>query len=263
MPSPFPGMDPYLEDPALWPNLHILLIAAMNAILKPQLRPRGYLVSLGERVWISEPGRPVYPDVAVIERPSKSKSATGTVVLEADEPVKLHLAAAEVREPFLEIIDSQGGRLVTGIEILSPINKAAGSGRDLYLRRQKETLASGANLVEVDLLSRGRHSLAVPAHLLGPLPEWNYLVSLARADRPNEYEVYPVPLRARLPRIRITLKSGDEDAVLDLQAAMNQAYDEGPFADRIDYATDPYGRLSKDAVVWCRELLRTQGVQSN
>jgi hypothetical protein len=105
------------------------------------------------------------------------------------------------------------------------------------------------------LLRRGRHALAAPAHLLEDLPDWDYLVSTCRATRFDEFEVHPISIRARLPRIRVPLKPGDEDAVLDLQAAMNRAYDEGPFADRVDYASKPYGRLSKDSAAWCHRLL--------
>lgn len=258
MPSPFPGMDPYLENPRLWSNLHILLITATNAILKPLLRPRGYLVSLGERVWITQPGRPAYPDVAVIEHPRAKSKQTETAVIKADEPVKVRLFEVEVREPYVEIIDAQGGKLVTGIEFLSPVNKARGSGRELYLRKQTETLASGANLVEVDLLRRGRHTLAVPMNLLESLPEWDYLVSIARATHNDEFDVYPIPLRARLPRIRLPLKPGDEDAVLDLQAVMDRAYDEGPFVDRVDYTAKAYGQALETPcriLSWNKQLL--------
>jgi len=262
MPSPFPGMDPYLENPSLWPNLHLLLITAANAILKPLLRPRGYLVSLGERVWISEPGRPVYPDVAIIENPRAKARPTATAVLEIDEPVRVRVFDVEVREPYLEIIDAQGGRLVTGIEFLSPINKSSGTGRELYRRKQKETLSAGANLVEVDLLRRGRHTIAVPEHLLGDLPPWDYLVSIARATIRNEFEVYPIALASRLPRIRVPLKAGDEDVVLDLQAVMDRAYDDSPFEDRVDYHAKPYGRLSAKKTAWCDKLLTDKGLRN-
>ena len=88
MPSPFPGMDPWLEDPLWFPNLHILLLTATNRILKQQLRPRGYLVAMNERVWVSEPGRSIGPDVAIVKRPQRAPSpGATTVVLEADEPV--------------------------------------------------------------------------------------------------------------------------------------------------------------------------------
>ncbi|MDX1945861.1 MAG: DUF4058 family protein [Pirellulaceae bacterium] len=264
MPSPFPGMDPYLEKPASWPNLHLLLIASANALLKPLLRPRGYLVCIGERVWVTEPGRPHYPDVAVVERPRLSPPpVAGVSTLEADAPVLVRSFEVELHEPYLEIIDAAGGQLVTGIEFLSPANKAPGEGQDLYLKKQRETLGSGANLVEVDLLRHGRHTVAVPAHLLSGLPDWDYLISIARAGHRGEYETYPVPLQRPLPRIAIPLKGGEPDVVLDLQAVLARAYDEGPFADRIDYTQAPDARMSAEQVAWCRQVVEQAGINRN
>jgi hypothetical protein len=254
-------MDPYLENPSWWTNLHLLLISSTNAFLKPILRPRGYLVSIGERVWVTEPGRPVYPDVAVVERPRFTPTSAGVGTLQADAPVVVRTMEVEVHEPYLEIIDAAGGHLVTGIEFLSPTNKATGEGQDLYLKKQRETLRSGANLVEVDLLRHGRHTVAVPAHLLSAQPEWDYLVSVARAGRRGEYETYPAPLRSKLPCIGIPLKSGDADVVLDLQSVFSRAYDEGPFADRIDYRQAPPGRMSAETAKWCEQVLIHAGLR--
>ena len=258
MPSPFPGMDPWLEHPAIWPNLHHLLITATNAFLKPLLRPRGYLVAIGERVWVTEPGRSIYPDVALIERPKRPQSPAGaTAVLEVDEPVKVKVPGAEVREAYLEIVAAGDGQLVTSIEFLSPANKAPGPSRDLYLKKQRETLSSQANLVEVDLLRSGRHTLAVAVHLIDPAWNWCYLVCTSRAAKPDEYELYPIPLASRLPRIRVPLRAGDEDGVLDLQAVLERAYDEGPFADRVNYAEQAFGKLSPSDTAWCEEVLKS------
>src|SRR5262249_58126001 len=54
VPCPFPGMDPYLEHPTLWPGVHNGLIAALQLALAPQLRPR-YYIALEDRVYITEP----------------------------------------------------------------------------------------------------------------------------------------------------------------------------------------------------------------
>lgn len=255
-------MDPWLEDPALWPNLHHLLITATNSHLKRQLHPRGYLVTIGERVWVTEPHRVVYPDVAVVERPQRAHAAAAiATILEADEPVRVKVAGAEIREPYLEILDAHDERLVTAIEFLSPANKSPGRGRELYIKKQQETLGSQANLVEVDLLRSGPHTVAVPAAFISA--EWNadYLVCIARSSRGDEYELYPIGVQSRLPRVGIPLKPGDADGVLDLQAVLDQAYDEGPFADRVDYATEPFGKISAGNRAWCDELLRSKGLR--
>jgi hypothetical protein len=36
--SPFPGMDPYLESPAIWPDVHHEIISENRATLTPNLR---------------------------------------------------------------------------------------------------------------------------------------------------------------------------------------------------------------------------------
>lgn len=45
MPSPFPGMDPYLEG-YLWPDVHNALASKIRQLLTPLLRPR-YTARLG------------------------------------------------------------------------------------------------------------------------------------------------------------------------------------------------------------------------
>ena len=48
MPIPFPGMNPYLEHPDLWPTVHQRFIAALADTLKQAL-PANYQVHLRER----------------------------------------------------------------------------------------------------------------------------------------------------------------------------------------------------------------------
>ena len=68
MPSPFPGMDPYLEEPARWPDVHQRLITYIADALQPQIRPR-YHARMGERVYILQPPQTMYPDVILTRRP--------------------------------------------------------------------------------------------------------------------------------------------------------------------------------------------------
>jgi hypothetical protein len=100
MPSSFPGMDPYLESPARWSTLHFLLISAANAILRPILRPRGYWVSPGERVWVMQPGRSVLHDVTISQRRGSTSQSARAALLEADTPVKLRSAPMEMSNPI-------------------------------------------------------------------------------------------------------------------------------------------------------------------
>jgi len=140
MAMPFPGMDPYLEHPTLWTGVHSGLINAIRGQIAPALRPR-YVVSIEERVVIDVPQHQRLPDLWT-QKPSKSVPASGStssVVLES--PVVMELSNESIREPYIEILDRyQALQVVTVLELLSPINKAPGPGRDQYLKKRNATL---------------------------------------------------------------------------------------------------------------------------
>jgi hypothetical protein len=252
-------MDPWLEAPHLWSGFHFKLINETVAVMQPQLRARGYYIDSGERVWLAEPARPVFPDdVVFAHRRRRPSDGPPVAVLEPDEPVRVKRADVEIREPYLEIFDAVGHRLVTGIEFVSPANKSDKQGRELYQRKQQELREAGVHLVEVDLIRRGPHVLDVPLELLDSLRPWDYLVNLVRCES-EDYEVYPIRIPDRLPRTRLPLKPGDEDAVLDLQEVFDRAYQIGPYPERIDYSSDPSPPLPESTVAWADQLLKEKG----
>ena len=167
----------------------------------------------------------------------------------------------EARETYAEIFKADGHRLVTGIEFVSPSNKVAGDGRRQYEQKQKELRGAGGNLVEVDLLRDGPFVLDVPPAVAENVRPWHYLTNLVRAGS-TSCELYPIDLRRRLPRIRIPLKPGDADAVLDLQAVFDRSYDVGPYRLRIDYTKPPDVPLSEDDDRWADDVLRSNGLRS-
>lgn len=247
MPSPFPGMDPYLEDPDMFPSLHGNLVFAIQECLQPQL-PEPYFAKTNERVWVEMAARYVEPDVNVFASPRRPKRARqpsgGVAVAEVRrvQPVVVTIPHDEHRETRVDIWTRRGSekRLVTSIEILSPSNKTPGQhGRDLYLKKQREILDSQVHLVEIDLLRGGEHTTAIPldwaVRKAGP---FDYHVCLHRFDNLMDYFVYPIRLPESLPEIAIPLLPGDGDVRLDLQAAMNRAYDAGPYVREIDYLKD-------------------------
>ena len=46
MPSPFPGVDPYIESPALWSDFHNNLASEIQAQLNRRIQPRYYPATL-------------------------------------------------------------------------------------------------------------------------------------------------------------------------------------------------------------------------
>lgn len=249
MPSPFPGMDPFLEQPSVFPDFHDALIAELRTALNQQL-PGLYYAGIGTRVWIETSERTIGPDVQILRpdwrpdvaetnRPEQSRTA---VLDEVDVvPVTIEIEHDETRESFLEIYASPGGeRLVTHIELLSLSNKLAGSkGNDLYLRKQREIMDAQVHLVEIDLLRGGEHTTAPPRwRIERKAGTFHYHVSLHRFDKSLDCVVYPIPLPARLPKLPIPLLPGDGEVIIDLQAAVDRCYDTGLYARRVEYHLD-------------------------
>jgi hypothetical protein len=256
-------MDPYLEQHSLWPDVHQSLITYSRDALQAHLRPR-YHARIGERLYVIPPQRPIYTDVTVTRRPPVDRPATvhQRSVLTADQPVVIVAPADPVREPFIEILDlTQGGRVVTVIEVLSPANKTPGETHDIYRRKQEEVLASDVHLVEIDLLRQGVHTVAVPALYLTPYQPWHSIVCVSRATNREQFEVYMCTMRQRLPRIAIPLQAPDPDVVLDLQAVFERCYEYGAYDDLIDYRAHPEIKLSPEDAAWVDEHLRQQGLR--
>ena len=261
MPSPFPGMDPYLENPALWPGVHQGLITYMCAELNALL-PLHYVADIGERLYVVQAERGIYPDVVVLETPPDQtpteQSARRIAVAASDPPWVLTVKPEEIREVYIEILSvADQSRVVTVIEVLSPSNKITGSdGRHLYLTKQREILSSQIHLIEIDLLRQGEHTVAAPREMLLRRGKWNYLVCLHRGGQKERYEVWAITMQQRLPRIHIPLFDGDPDVVLDLQSVFNRCYDEGAYVRRLDYRRKPPTPLEGDDAQWADTLLR-------
>jgi hypothetical protein len=270
MPSPFPGMDPFLEHPELFPDLHDSLIAFLRDSLNEAL-PEPYYASIGSRVWVEASQRPIGPDVKVLRpevpTPKRESSSPGVAVAEvvATEPITIRVAYEEIREPFLEIYASpRKARLITLIEVLSPTNKTAGShGRGLYVQKQREALLGQVNLVEIDLLRCGEHTTAVPRdQVIARAGLFDYHVCVHSFEHLGDYVVYPVSLRLRLPVIAIPLLPGDAPSQVDLQALLGRCYETGRYSHQVDYNQPvPAPPLRPDQVAWVEELLCEKGIR--
>lgn len=266
MPSPFPGMDPYLESPIYWRGFQNQFISTITAELNRTL-PEGYSANSEERLYVLEPERILYPDAAVLHRsaPPPAGQATGTAAALLEKPpLAFALEPEEVREPFVEIREvvpgSGRGRVVTVLELLSPANKAPGSeGQRQYRQKQRALLDSDTNLVEIDLLRGGDHTLAMPrAPILARQP-FDYLVCRHRADTGRRFDCWPFSLRDPLPLIGIPLLPDHPDLPLDLQTLFERAYDAGPYLRDNLYVAEPDLPLSPSDAAWADALLRERG----
>jgi hypothetical protein len=224
MPSPFPGMDPYLEDEAFWPAFHHQMVMCLYQTLLPGLVER-YRARVCQRRYVTE-------------------QVLFTSVLREDR-----------QEDYVEIRQRNDGRLVTLLEVVSPANKTTKAGRDAYLEKRREGRSASASLVEIDLVLQGQPTLE---YSRDGLPEWDYAVTVTRSTQPDRYEIYTATLQKRLPRFRLPLAADDRDTVLDLHTAFTRCYDQGGFAAKIDYGRDPATPLEDGDRKWLADLLKQQ-----
>jgi len=253
MSIPFPGMDPYLEHPVLWEGVHTRLAVEIADQIQPRLDPR-YVASVEERVYIAGPQYRM-PDVRVhraatddpLEHPvATSPQRSGALVVEIE--------GREVHEKRVDILDTyENLRLVTSIEIVSPTNKLRGPGRKSYLQKQREFLERDCHLIEIDLLRRGRHVVAVPRWRVAQEGDYDYLVCVSRWPNRNRFELYPTSLRQGLPEISVPLSDSDPDVPLRLQDAIESLHEKGRYTRRLKYAERCVPRLSSDDQHWADE----------
>ena len=256
MPSPFPGMDPYIEARREWPDFHNDLAAEIRAQLNAMLQIDYYattvvhtaydVIEIAQRdsrsispdvsVWHTNPSFPASSAVAVIDPPS--------VQSQMPLEVEMRIANVEVRKTGTD-------KLVTAIEILSPVNKRSGPQREKYLRKRQALFRSDVHIMEIDLLRSGQRSpLAVTP------PAAPYYVTLGRARNRPRVDVWSIQLDERLPRLPVPLLSPDPDIALDLGAIVREVYERGAYARRLDYAQPvPPPELTVEQQKWVAQLL--------
>ncbi len=253
--NPFPGMNPFLQR--RWGDVHVKLIAyiadALAERLPPDLTARGeeQVTLHGAEGWHEGFLR---PDAAVVEPLGFEPPSGWQPRAEADVAVAepLRIPVPEETERWVEIrtID---GRVITVIEVLSPHNKERGASD--YRSRQKVYLRSDVNLVEIDLFRGGQHVLAFPVEKPGPPPAGTrYLVSVARAADPTVREVYQAGLRDPLPNIRVPLRPGENDVVLELKPLIDRCYRMGRYW-MVDHQSPLDPPLTGDEVDWVGKVL--------
>jgi hypothetical protein len=261
MPSPFPGMDPFLEHPAFFPGVHDSYIVYLSEALQGLL-PAPYFAEITERRWIDSRDEGIGPDA--VDEPRLAQRGV-SVPTDVAQPILITVPLEERRETYLEIRSpvENGERVVTTIEVLSITNKTPGpKGRALYLQKQREVLDSDSNLVEIDLQRGGTHTTGVPLERLRrKAPPFDYHVCVHAFEQFGTFAVYTIQLSQPLPRVVLPLLPGDGTVSVDLQAVFQRSYDTGPYRRRVRY--EP-GRivpgLRPDQLEWATKVLRDQGL---
>lgn len=209
MPSPFPGFDPYLENPDFWPEVHSRLIVALADSLVPQVRPK-YEIAIAKLTPMSE----------------------------------------KIKQHYLEVRDRSSGLVVTVVEILSPVNKRPGEGRESYLQKRQRILGSLTNLVEIDLL---RSFDCLP--ILAPNIQSDYRILISRYAQRPAAELYAFNLKDALPIFCLPLRSDDVEPTVNFQQLFTEISDKAGYDYRIDYTSEIVPALSETNRVWVKQLL--------
>ncbi len=251
MRSPFPGMDPYLEHPALWPDVHNRLITAIGDAVTPLVAPR-YYVGLERRAYRLMPDDIVLvgrPDIAIIPRPpfvadgrTEPAGSADVAVLDVEVPM-----ADRVSESYLEVREVTTGLLVTVLELLSPANKLHADGREQYLAKRNQILASRTSLVEVDLLRAGE-----PMTVVGSPGRGGYRVLVSPATTRPRAKLHAFGLRTPMPTFPLPLLPGEDEPLVDLNAIFQALYERARFDLRLDYGVPPVPPLAEADEAWSR-----------
>jgi hypothetical protein len=258
MGSPFPGMDPYLEDPTVWEEFHHVLITECMYFVGDRL-PSNYQAKIQERVELisrdDEAAAQYVPDVAVITRPREgladaAQSSGGEAAVGLAPVIIPSTESIEVREGYIEIIRLPDHQLITSIELLSPWNKF-GEGVGEYRHKRRSRVRHGVHVVEIDLLRRGHQT-----ELARPLPRGDYYAFVFRANRRPDVDVYAWSLHDPLPIVEVPLAPPDADLRLELSTVVNTAYDRGRYQGKLRYSEPPPQPISQVDAAWATEVAR-------
>lgn len=241
---------------AVWSDVHTMLIGYIRDEMTDRL-PGDLVARAEEGIVLSsldEGDGHVRADVAIAENDAWKQGDSPRWEPEQpsvqEEPPRPVLVRTPPPTPRWVEIRSVAGELVTVVELTSPSNKTA-YGRNLMEQRTARLVAAGVNTVEIDLVRGG-----IGAHDVrdGDWPEEPCQISVIRAHEPSITEVYPCPLRERLPVCGVPLRRHEADFVLDLQPLVNRCHRRGRYA-LLNYRPDPPGQISPEDLAWAREIL--------
>jgi hypothetical protein len=257
MPSPFPGMDPYLEDPGFWQGFHTSMQSAMRAQLTPQLPP-GFYADIEQHVWFREDGPRegltlARPDLYVLEGPTgKARRPTGGGVAVAEPTARLTQPSLvrEVGRHAIRIREGRGGRVVTAIELLSPSNKESGGELERYVLKRSEFLANNTSLVEIDLLRRGQRLPFVD------VPDGDYYIYVTDAAWYSEVSVWAFTVRNPIPPVPVPLPHPHPPVSLSLRPCIDRVYKEADYGPQIAYGQPTKPALRPADAEWAADLLK-------
>jgi Protein of unknown function (DUF4058) len=251
-------MDPYLEHPSAWPNVHHRLITAIADDLAPQLLPK-YRVLIEERIYQLEGQDSILvgvPDVTLSKTSLdvQERRLKMVAIAPPSQPISVTLVIPEtVRQGYLEVREIATEQVVTVIEMLSPVNKRSGKGRMEYENKRAMILSSSSNFVEIDLLRQGE-----PLPIQGSSIQSTYRILVSPQEQRPKAELYAFNLADPIPLFPLPLSPADLLPTINLRTLLDGVYDRSGYGLVIDYSQAPIPPLTESEAQWSRQWL--QGV---
>jgi hypothetical protein len=255
-------MNPYLENPEFWTEVHHLLIGILAETLNPQLLP-AYRAAIEQRIYQLDGEDALFvgiPDASVERTQTTARSAPSNLAVAPPPNVAPSTPTSvtiplpmEIRESYLEVRSVATREVITVIELLSPSNKRSGRGRDTYHDKRQAVLGSRTHLVEIDLLSSGE-----PMPCSAPANPGSYRILISRGDLRPQADLYRFNLPDPIPIFPLPLPAGSTEPVIDLHVLLDQVYDRAGYPVVIQYQDEPTSTLSPSDRAWLDGVLRSQ-----
>jgi len=229
-------MDPFLEG-SIWHAVHNGLIYQLAAMLSDVVPDDLFVDTEVKTILVDEIGtefRQMYPDVAVyntkkensdrVEDPAKAYGNT--------YPETLTINHLPIKTQTIKVIELESRRIISTIEVVSPVNKFGQPYEDYESKIQDLQLA-GINVLKIDLIRRGKRRYEETSRSVAP-----YCIQLFRAAA-HKSSIWLVQLEERLPEVQFPLRHRDVPVSLDLQLALDTFYEDRKLGKRIDYRATP------------------------
>ena len=253
MTSPFPGMDPFIEDQC-WADFRAEFIVCIRSRLVPRLLPN-YFTNIEQAFSLmhtQDTANRILRQDRFVQESEVWTGGPGRGTAVAVKPVTRTLPKPQtIKRPYLTVRSMTSREVVTVIELLSPWNKNPRGGKSEYLDKRDAYLQSSINVVELDLLRGGSRLPTVE-----PLPRGDFFAFVCRGTKRPKVSVYAWQMNHPLPRIPIPLAPGDADVKLELQAAFNETYHRAGYRYSLDYTADVVPKLRPAERVWVRRSLK-------
>ena len=255
MPAMFPGMNPYLEHPDIWPEIHPRFVAALAELLEKEVSER-YSIIIRKRVYRVSGEDSLVVGHTTQERSSETSSSS------AQQPIPTYIAVPQtIHEDYIEVVDNQIGTTVTIVETLTPQKKRPGRGRQNYEQRCEAIFGGDTHFVEIDLL-RGWE----PISAYGP-SDIDYQVLVSRSDQRPKAEMYTWQVNTPIPALRLPIsrphdgKGTQPCCTINLKQALDMACAGTHYDFAINYERDPIPPLRPEIEQWLNNLLVEAGLR--